>query len=784
VAALPKPVLAEGPLRDLFDELHALHHRAGWPSLRDIAREVGCSHTTVSGAFSDARLPRWGLLELVVEAIGGDTAEFHALWLKASAGGEAAVTAPSAPSRKPSSTGAAAAGSLVIPPPLVRPRQLISDVARFAGRRDELASLADLLSEGGGAPVPIVVVSGTAGVGKTALAVHWAHRIAARFPDGQLFVNLRGFDPTAAPVAPARAVRALLDAFEVPPGRIPASFEAQVALYRSILAERRVLVVLDNARDAEQVRPLLPGAEGCLTVVTSRETLSGLVVSEGAVPVVLDLMPVDEARELIAKRVGDRRVAAEPAAVERIVTRCAGLPLALAVVAARAATHPRFALAAVADELGSLDVFGGPDVATDVRAVLSWSYLQLSDEAARLFRLLGLHPGPDVAAPAVASLAGTSLPQARTLLAELARTNLVTENAPNRYRFHDLLRLYASELVGADEQPPGRDAALTRLLDHYLHTAHRAALLLNPNRHPITLEPAAPGARPEPLADRDRALAWLAAEHPVLVPVSRHAADEGFDRHTWQLAWTLTTFLDRRGHWEDRVAMHERAVASARRLADPDGLSYALRGLGLALYRLGRYPEAQEKLHEALDCFHERDDPAGRAHTHLDIAWVSDRQGAHADALSHADRALALHRASGNGAGEAGALNAVGWFHAKLGEHETALARCEEAHALFGRLGDRIGAAATWDSLGYVNHELGRYDRAIECYGRAVELFRDAGDRYHEAESLRKLSGAFLAAADTDHAYGHGRSALRILDELGHPDADEVRHHLAHLSPG
>jgi tetratricopeptide (TPR) repeat protein len=576
----------------------------------------------------------------------------------------------------------------------------------------------------------------------------------------------------------------LLDGFEVPPTRIPASVDAQVALYRSTLAERRVLVVLDNARDAEQVRPLLPGAGGCLTVVTSRENLSGLVVSDGAVPVVLDLMPVDEARELIARRIGDRRAAAEPAAVTRIVERCARLPLALAVVAARAATHPRFALSAVAEELGSLgslDVLGGPDVTTDVRAVLSWSYLQLSPEGARLFRLLGLHPGPDVTAPAVASLAGTSLPQARTVLAELARTNLVAENAPNRYRCHDLLRRYASELVEADDAGV-RTAALHRMLDHYLHTAHRAAMLLNPNRHPITLAEATPGARPEPLADHDRALAWLTAERPVLVPVTRLAAAGGFGRHTWQLAWTLTTFLDRRGHWQDRVAVHERAVEAAGRLGDAEGLAYAHRGLGLAHFRLGRYPQARENLLRALEFFRERADRAGQAHTHLDLAWVCDRQAAFADALEHANRALVLHRAAGHRPGEASALNAVGWFHATLGERDTALARCEEAHGLFRRLGDRIGEAATWDSLGYVNHQLGRYESAIECYGQAVDLFREAGDRYHEAESLRKLSGAFLAAADTDHAYGHGRSALRILDELGHPDADEVRLHLAHLT--
>lgn len=353
MAALPKPDVPDGPVRDLFEALHALHHRAGWPSLRDIAKDVGCSHTTVSAAFAGPKVPRWGLLELIVESLSGDPEAFHRRWLAATA---------SAPPLEATSTA-----------DVVRPRQLIADVAGFVGRDDALAGLDGLLDE----QVPIVAISGTAGVGKTAFAVRWAHRVADRFPDGQLFLNLHGFHPTERPVSTGHAVRSLLDAFDVAPQRVPGSLDAQLALYRSVLAGRRVLVLLDNARDAEQVRPLLPGTAGCLTLVTSRDQLAGLVAAEGARPLPLELMPPAEARELIARRIGDARARAEPLAVDRIVARCARLPLALAVVAARAATHPRFALDTVADELhaalGSLDPFTGTDLATDVRAVLSWS---------------------------------------------------------------------------------------------------------------------------------------------------------------------------------------------------------------------------------------------------------------------------------------------------------------------------------------------------------------------------------------------------------------------------
>src|SRR5439155_12904450 len=310
----------------------------------------------------------------------------------------------------------------------------------------------DALLDGGDAPTAVVVtaISGTAGIGKTALAVHWAHHARGRFPDGQLYVNLRGYDPAGQPVSPDEAIRGFLAALGVPPERMPPALAAQVSLYRSLLATRRVLVVLDNASDADQVRPLLPGAPGCLVLVTSRDSLVSLVAAEGARPLVLDLLPPGEARQLLTRRLDAARTAAEPDAVEDIVAACARLPLALAIAAARAATNPRLRLAALAAELReNLDALHGGDATSDVRAVFSSSYRTLTPPAARLFRLLSLCPGADVSAAATASLAGLPPARVRPLLAELTRAHLVSEHAAGRYTMHDLLRAYAAEQARA-----------------------------------------------------------------------------------------------------------------------------------------------------------------------------------------------------------------------------------------------------------------------------------------------------------------------------------------------
>jgi transcriptional regulator with XRE-family HTH domain len=387
------------------------------------------------------------------------------------------------------------------------PRQLPAAVPDFTGRAAELRALTRMLDEAGASAPGTVVISaigGTAGVGKTALALHWAHQVARRFPDGQLHVNLRGFDPAGTPATPATAIRRFLDALGVPPERIPPAPEAQENLYRSLLADKRMLIVLDNARDEQQVRPLLPASPASLVLVTSRNQLAGLAAADGARLVSLDAFTHDEAVQLLTARVGTSRAAAEPEAIDEIAGLCACLPLALAVAAARASARPRFPLTALAAELRDatrrLDALESGDPTASVRAVFSWSYRQLSPEPAWMFRLLGLHPGPDISVPAAVSLAGTTEPEARRMLSELTRHCLIAEHIPGRYAFHDLLRAYAATQAREWDSEPDRAAAAVRVLDHYLHTANAAVTLLDTMDEPITVAAPQSGVTPEPLA--------------------------------------------------------------------------------------------------------------------------------------------------------------------------------------------------------------------------------------------------------------------------------------------
>lgn len=670
----------------------------------------------------------------------------------------------------------------------VSPAQLPPDLFGFTGRSNELRHLDGLIAEArtGSNAVVISAVSGTAGIGKTTLALHWAHRVRDDFPDGQLYVNLRGFDPTGSPVAPTEAVRGFLDAFEVPAERIPAGFDAQVALYRSLLANRRVLVVLDNARDAEQVRPLLPGTPGCVVVVTSRDQLTGLI-AEGGHPLPLELLSAAEARALLTRRLGVGRIAAEPRAVDQIITLCARLPLALAIVAARAATHPGFDLAVLAGELcdarGGLDEFAGADPATDARAVFSWSYLRLAPETARLFRLLGLHPGPDISTPAAASLTGLDPRRLRPLLAELAQAHLIAEHSPGRYAFHDLLRAYATEQAHSIDTDEQRRAAIHRTLDHYLHTAHASDQLLHPLREPITLTPPQRGVTPEPLAHPSQAMAWFVKEHTVLLTALDHAGRTGWDTHTWQLAWSLADFLDWQGHWSDYAATQHTALAAARRLKVPSLQAGAHRILGRAHTHLSRFDDAHTHLQHALDLYERCGDRTGQAHTLHNLTFTLERQGLHTEALDHAHRALDLFQSIEHPHGQAEVLATVGWCYALLGNYRHALTFCQQGLSLLEELDNHRGQASTWDSLGYIHHHLGHHTQAISCYQHAIDLFRQLGVHTAEAIALACLGDTHHAAGDRDHARDAWQAALIILDRIDHRDAWDVRAKLATISP-
>ncbi|WP_262285210.1 BTAD domain-containing putative transcriptional regulator [Micromonospora sp. MA102] len=665
------------------------------------------------------------------------------------------------------------------------PRQLPASPGVFAGRAAQLARLDDQLGDAGhpdgGSPVVISSIGGGGGVGKTWLALRWAHANADRFPDGQLYVNLRGFDPTALPVSWPAAVRGFLEALGVEPARVPAEPEAQASLYRTLVAGRRMLVVLDDARDAATVIPLLPGTPTSAVLVTSRRQLASLVTTHGARPLPLDVLPDGEAHELLVRQVGAARVAGQPDAVADILRFCGGLPLALGIVAARAALRPDLALSSIAAELATaispLDVLDGDEVATNLRVVLSSSVRALTPPAAEVFTLLGLAPGPDIGRAAAASLTARTPDELRPLLRELTDAHLVQEHVAGRYRMHDLVRVFAVERAAGD--PTGSRSALCRLIDHHLHTAHAAALLLSPQRDPLTLAPAAPGVTAERLDDLAAALAWFTREHQVLLATIEYAGGNGLDAATGQLSWTLATYFDRQGHWHDWATVAGRAVESTGRLGDRPAQAQAHRLLAGACSNLGRYEEAQRNLLAALDLFAALADDEGRAHTHFDLSMLLDRQRRPREALPHARRSLALYERVGSPLKQAVALNAIGWYHSQLGEHRDAITFCRRALALSEQVGSAYGQANTWDSIGFAHHHLGEHEQAVDCFQQALTLFAEMGDRHAEGIVLDHLGDTWAAAGRPAAARDAWRRSLALFEELGHTDSGAVRRKLA-----
>jgi DNA-binding SARP family transcriptional activator/Tfp pilus assembly protein PilF len=672
----------------------------------------------------------------------------------------------------------------------VVPAQLPHHIPDFTGRDAELGRLDALLDQDGSGArnsVVITVITGTAGVGKSALALYWAHRARNLFPDGQLYVNLRGFGPRGSAMEPAEAIHGFLEAFAVPSERMPLDLDDRAALYRSILADLRVLVVLDNARDIDQVRSLLPGSPGCAVLVTSRNRLTSLVAADGAQPVELDLLPDAEARRLLGSRLGPDRVASEPASVDEIIKACAGLPLALVVAASNAVANSRLPLSALAGELrkteGRLDALGDGDQYTDVRAVFSWSYHALNSPAARQFRLLGLHAGPDIAMSAAASLAGVPRAQARRDLADLVRAHLVTEWAPGRFTMHDLLREYASELSMIHDSAADRRLAVHRILDHYLHTAYAADQLLRPRRDdPIALAPLPLLVTTEALADYRDAVAWLATERQVLLAALRQAVGYGFDIHVWQLAWAVTSYFDRHGHWYDAASSHQDGLKAAQRLGDLQAQAIIHICLASAYGRLDRHDAANEQMRQALELYEALDDQAGKAHAHRTLTWVLDRQGRYREALTHAEQAVELFRSAGRPAGQARALNAAGWFHIQLGAPGEGLRLCQRALDMQMEIADRFGLVDTLDSIARAHASLARYEEATACYRQARQLCREFDDRYDEAQILVHLGEVSLAADDPESAVAAWQDAVTIFDDLDLPEAANLQAKLSKLT--
>jgi tetratricopeptide (TPR) repeat protein len=662
-----------------------------------------------------------------------------------------------------------------------RPVTLPPGVAGFTGRRLELARLDLLLTPAGGAGEAgagvgrVAVLAGMAGVGKTALAVHWAHLVADHFPDGQLYVNLRGFDPGGQAVEPADGLRQFLHALGVPPDRVPADPDALAAAYRGLVADRRLLVLLDNARDAEQVRPMLPGAPGCVVLITSRDALAGLVAAEGAVPVPVDLPSAAEAEQLLATRLGAERLAEDPVAGRRIIAGCGRLPMALAVVAARAAINPAFPLAAIAAELADadrLESLAGGDALSDVRAAFSWSYRALRPAAARLFWQLGLHPGPDAGVAAAAAVAGLEVGRVRGPLADLVRAHLIAEPAPGRYAFHDLLRAYAVEVGLAVTDAEDRRAVVGRLLDHYAAHADAAAMLLAPHR--LRPAPAPPAAGGTPPADREAATAWLAAEHRALWAAVDLALAGGYDLHAWVLSWALVDFLRRRTMLTEWVTAWRTGLRAAQRLGEPAWEALAHRGLGAALSSMRRYEEAGAHLRIAVERSREAADQIGEAQARVNLSDVHGWQGRYDLALGHAEQALRLFQLAGYLNGQAIALNQLGFTHANRGDAALGVHYGRRAIRLFQAVGDRLGEAHAWDSLGRAHHAGGAHGQAAHSYRRAADLADAVGDRLAQVTSLARLGDVQRDQGDLDAARHTWRDALGLLDDPAEPGADPL----------
>jgi DNA-binding SARP family transcriptional activator/tetratricopeptide (TPR) repeat protein len=666
------------------------------------------------------------------------------------------------------------------------PAQLPPDIRGFSGRLDHLRRLDALLTDRSPQPstVGISALSGTAGVGKTALAVYWAHRVADRFPDGQLYINLRGFDPEGQAVAPENAIRIFLVALGFPADRMPSDLDAQIGLYRSVISGKRLLIVLDNARDANQVRPLLPGTPTAAVVVTSRNQLTGLVAVDGARPINVGVLPDGEAWQLLEARLGRSRLLDEADSARQILRACAGLPLALTIAAARAqvSSFPLSSLANELSDLGSrLDVLDNGEPSSQVRTVFSWSYRALTARAARLFRLLSLCPGPDFSAFAAANLLGVGLPDGQALLAELVRANLTTERLPGRYSIHDLLRLYATDLSRRLDTDERRRNATRRLLDCYLHSGHAANRLINPARDPIVVGSPVAGVTVEQHNDYRRATEWFEIEHPTLVAAVGRAFEASFDKHAWQLAWVMTDYLDWRGFWHDWVTCQHVAVAATARLADIEQQSRAHRMLGLAHLKIGRLADADADLRRALDLSTQIGDRTGRAHCHNYLMEVDIRRRHYPEALTHGQQSLDLYTATGRRNGRASALLGIGQCHSLLDHHARAIAACRRALVLLDP-GHRPGQAAASRVMGFAHHHLGQYSEALTHYELALKISRDIGDRYLEADTLSYLGETLIATGEIDAARRVWQLALAILSELEHDDAQALQRRFASIT--
>jgi len=745
-------------------DLNEIRRRAGL-SYRQLSRRAGCPVSTLNDALRGRRFPRLDTVLAVARACGEDETRWRHRWLEAEGG---AGIRPTRATRG------------VVPAELPHPGGL------FAGRRAELAALTQFTVDGpaGGAPV-IVAVDGMAGVGKTALALRWAHGVADRYPDGQLYLDLRGHHLHWPPMSPEEALERLLHSFGAAPHRAQADSDDLARQYRSLVAGKRLLIVLDDAESASQVRPLLPANPGSVVIVTSRRRLTGLVARDGARRLRLDVFSRDDGYTLLKLMLGGARVDREPEAAAALARVCGHLPLALRVAAASLETGRRLDLTGLVDDLladdGLASFAAGEDEQTGVRIAFDLSYRTVADSARRLFRLLGLVPGPDITAEASAALGDVPVPAAVRDLDALTAAHLVDQHVPGRYRLHDLLRRYAAERAAEEESDSERGAAEHRLIDWYVGEAHAAAAQVHP--HSLRLPPSTGRHRPAP-RDNAAGLAWLEAERFTLTAAVQLAARSDAYPLAWELADVLRGFFNLRVYRHEWFTTARAGLVAAERGRDRRAAAAMHHNLGLAHSRLGSYRQAETHFSEAIQHYERLRHPAGRAGVLVCRGGAFWQLGDLSRAADDLLEALAVAEAHGLRACAAAALGDLGEVYRALGDLGQAVEKQQQAIEVFRELGVPRGEAIGLLALGAAHRDLGEPDRAREFETRALAMFREIGSRDGEAYALLHLALAHDGAT-RDEAEGQATRALALSEEIGdesliveahHALADVLRH--------
>jgi len=673
------------------------------------------------------------------------------------------------------------------PAPMVRinPAQLPRDLPLFCGRRAELERAGRLLTRGDDQGMPIVAIDGMPGVGKSTFAVHWAYDVANRFPDGQIYLDLRGDDPDGPPLSPDEALCSLLSGLGVPNAGIPPGLGAKAALYRSHVAGRRLIVLLDNAEGVEQVRPLLPGSADCLVVITSRARLAALTATHGADLLTLEPPGADEARALLTRRLeataGELNRAALRDALDTVVAACGRLPAALTAVTTEAASFPVPDLRETAAELRrrgeALDALG-TEAADHLRTLFGRSYRRLGPAAARLFRLLPLHPGADLTTAAAASLTDSTLPEVRAALLELLRAHLISAPDGERFSSHVLLAAYARELSdeidGADDQR----AARARLLAHYRHTACAAHRLVQPYLSPVPSDAVPEGVTVEPVVDSSGALAWFRAEQRTLRTLIERHAEFDAGPAVWPLAITMVPFFRRGGLALEWLGTMRAALESAEHLGDRTGQAHLRRCLAGAHYFLGDHGYARDQLRRSRELFAELGQTVEQAYVHNNLGVVLAATRANAEAEAEFATAERLFRQVDHQRGVAAAIQGVAACRAAAGRYDSARDRYEQAIAIYLSVDDRNGVSGCLLDLGTMWHEAGDSAVAVDYLRRSVALYRQDGNRADEASALLALGDALAATETGTGASAAWRSAQDILADLRLPTVRQARDRL------